>query len=57
MKDVSSAKIRFENLPGGFKQLMIQHELLRGVTPAMLVHWFTHLLPGELTIDGRQYPA
>ena len=57
MKDVSSAKTRFENLPGGFKQLMIQHELLRGVTPAMLVHWFTHLLSGQITIDGKQYPA
>ncbi len=57
MKDVSTAKTRLENLPGGFKQMIIQHELLRGVTPAMLVHWFTHLLAGQLTIDGNHYPA
>lgn len=57
MKDVSTSKTQLEIFPGGLKQMINQHELLRGVTPAMLLHWFTHLLVDELTIDGKKYPA
>lgn len=34
--------------------LTIEHELVRGVTPAMLDWWFRHI-GGEMTLDGRPY--
>jgi hypothetical protein len=40
MKDVSSAKTSSERLPDGRMAYRIEHELIRGVTPEMLVWWF-----------------
>jgi len=51
------AQTTFEELPGGLKQLLIQHEVLRGITPGMLVHWFSKLLFTDITINGHAYLA
>jgi hypothetical protein len=40
MKDVSSAKTSSERLADGRMIHRIEHELIRGVTPEMLVWWF-----------------
>ena len=34
--------------------LTIEHEIVRGVTPAMLDWWFRHI-GGEMEVDGRRY--
>jgi hypothetical protein len=35
--------------------MTIEHEIVRGVTPAMLDWWFRHI-GGEMELDGRTYP-
>jgi hypothetical protein len=35
--------------------LTIEHEIVRGVTPAMLDWWFRHI-GGDMELDGRTYP-
>jgi hypothetical protein len=41
-----------EELADGRKRYWVKHEVLRGVTPAMLVWWFGQL-EGDVEIDGR----
>jgi hypothetical protein len=53
MKDLSTAKTSFEELPDGRIELRIDHELIRGVTPAMLVWWFRNFPVGQLDFDGE----
>jgi hypothetical protein len=53
MKDVSTARTSFEELPDGRIELRIDHELIRGVTPAMLVWWFRHYPVGHLDFQGE----
>src|SRR6058998_2400908 len=55
MKDVSSAETEFRFLDDGRLHLHIRHEVLRGVTPRMLVWWFSHL-EGEIDVAGRRWP-
>ena len=55
MKGLASAKTRFEVLPDGRLFLGIRHDVLRGITPAMLVWWFQNL-EGDLTVGGRTWP-
>jgi hypothetical protein len=40
MKELSSAETSLEELPDGLLEARIDHELIRGVTPEMLVWWF-----------------
>lgn len=40
MKDLSSARTSAEQLPDGRMEYRIDHELIAGVTPEMLVWWF-----------------
>ncbi len=54
-KPLSSAQTEFRFLEDGRLYLGIRHEVLRGVTPAMLVWWFKHL-EGDIEIGGRTYP-
>jgi hypothetical protein len=43
MKDISTAETHFGELDDGRLELRIKHEILRGVTPVMLVWWFQHI--------------
>ncbi|MGH7858718.1 MAG: DAPG hydrolase family protein, partial [Candidatus Binatia bacterium] len=55
MKELSSAKTEFRYLDDGRLYLGIRHEVLRGVTPPMLVWWFSHL-EGDMELGGRTCP-
>lgn len=55
MKPLSSAKTGETDLPDGRVLLEIEHDLLRGVTPAMLAWWWRNL-SGEMDSGGRSYP-
>ncbi len=52
LKPVSSAPAGSETLADGRKRLWVKHEVLKGVTPTMLVWWFRHL-EGDVEIGGR----
>ncbi len=54
LKPVSSADSGAETLPDGRTRYWIRHDLLRGVTPAMLDWWFRHL-EGTIEFGGRRY--
>ena len=52
MKPLSSAETEFRFLADGRVYLHIRHDVLHGVTPAMLVWWFKHL-EGDIELGGR----
>jgi hypothetical protein len=52
-KPVETARSGIEILPDGRMRCWIEHDLIRGVTPQMLVWWFQHL-EGEMSYHGRQ---
>jgi DAPG hydrolase PhiG domain len=53
MKDVSSAKTSLELLDDGRMEARIDHELIRGVTPEMLVWWFRNFPHSSLAWQGE----
>lgn len=53
-KEVSSAESGTEILPDGRIKFWIRHSLLKGVTPKMLVWWFSHL-EGKMEYEGGLY--
>lgn len=53
LKPLGSARCGAERLPDGRVSYWIEHEVLRGVTPAMLAWWFSHL-EGEVVIGGQR---
>ncbi|GGB83003.1 hypothetical protein N798_09495 [Knoellia flava TL1] len=55
LRSTSSATVRFTNAPHGRRRVTIDHRPLAGVTPAMLLDWFTHL-DGTLTYGGQTVP-
>jgi hypothetical protein len=55
MKSLDSARTDLRFLPDGRLRLHIRHDVLRGVTPAMLVWWFRHL-EGTIEVEGRVWP-
>ncbi len=55
MKDLSSAETEFRTLDDGRLYLRIRHDVLRGVTPRMLVWWLSNL-EGDIELDGRVWP-
>lgn len=55
MKPVESARTTQTILPGGQLELTIEHDTIRGVTPAMLRWWF-ETLGQPMSFDGRTYP-
>ena len=55
MKDLSTAETDLRRLPDGRLFLHIRHDVLRGVTPRMLVWWFSHL-EGDMELEGRHWP-
>lgn len=52
-KPVSSARSGLEVMPDGRLRCWIEHECLRGVTPAMLRWWFGHL-EGDMDWQGQR---
>jgi hypothetical protein len=50
-KPLSSAKTEVSVLPDGRIKLWIEHEVIKGVTPAMIAWWFQHV-EGEMTFGG-----
>lgn len=55
MKLLATARTTFSVLPRGSFELTIQHDLIRSVTPTMLLWWFRHI-GGTMTYEGRIYP-
>ncbi|MCW5636322.1 MAG: hypothetical protein KIT17_23500 [Rubrivivax sp.] len=55
MKPVSSARTTEQSLPSGQRLLTIEHDVIRGVTPAMLRWWFENL-GRTMTWRGTVYP-
>jgi hypothetical protein len=51
-KPVESARSGLEILDDGRLRCWIEHEVLHGITPKMLVWWFQHL-EGDMLVDGR----
>lgn len=56
MKDLSTADTSVEELPDRRIEFRIDHELIRGVTPAMLVWWFRTFPTATLEDDGNLIP-
>lgn len=54
LKPVTSADTGVEHLPDGRVKYWIRHDLVRGVTPAMLGWWFRNL-EGFIEFGGRRY--
>ena len=52
MKPLSSARTEERILPDGRVVLNVEHELLSGVTPEMLVWWWRNI-DGDIEIDGQ----
>lgn len=55
MKPLSSAHTTFVVRQNGLLELTIAHDLVRGVTPAMLCWWFLHI-DEVMTYQGHSYP-
>lgn len=53
-KPVASARSGLDILPDGCLRCWIEHEVLRGVTPKMLVWWFQHL-EGDMAVGGKRF--
>jgi hypothetical protein len=53
LKPLGSADFGAERLPDGRLSYWIRHDVLKGVTPRMLVWWFSHL-EGDVLIAGRR---
>jgi hypothetical protein len=54
MKPLESAETGREVLPDGRVKFWIRHEVLRGVTPIMLVWWLSHL-EGDIQLGDKRY--
>ena len=52
LKPAFSATAGSQTLPDGRERYWVKHSVLKGVTPAMLVWWFSHL-EGDVEIEGR----
>jgi hypothetical protein len=55
MKPLESADTHVEVLPDGRRKYAIVHDVVRDVTPAMIVWWLKHM-DGEVEIAGRVIP-
>jgi hypothetical protein len=52
LKPISSATAGGETLPDGRKRYWVKRSALKGVTPPILVWWFSHP-EGDVDIEGR----
>ncbi|MBI4608327.1 MAG: hypothetical protein HY726_04895 [Candidatus Rokubacteria bacterium] len=55
MKPFSSARTWESILPDGRVELRIDHDVIHGVTPQMLVWWFRNI-EGKMELGGKTYP-
>jgi hypothetical protein len=55
MKPLGSARVGESALPEGRVRLYVEHEVLRGVTPAMLAWWWPHI-DGLMTVGSNTWP-
>jgi hypothetical protein len=55
MKDRSTAETSITELADGRRELCVRHEILQGVTPAMLVWWFRNF-DGTMIYKGQTIP-
>jgi hypothetical protein len=55
MKTMESAKTSFITDNDGVIELSIEHDIIQGVTPKMLMWWFCNI-GGEMTYKGKTYP-
>lgn len=55
LKPVSSAKVSYQKLDNGQLKITLLHELIKGVTPQMLLWWFGHIV-GTMHYMGGEYP-
>lgn len=55
MKPVASAQSGVDHLDDGRLRAWIRHDLVAGVTPAMLDWWFRHL-EGDMLLEGVRVP-
>jgi hypothetical protein len=55
MKPLESAETRVDRQPDGRLRFSIRHDIVRGVTPAMLVWWFNNM-DGTVRISGHDIP-
>lgn len=53
LKPLGSAECGAERLPDGRLSYWIRHEVVRGVTPRMLVWWFSNL-EGDIVVAGQR---
>ncbi len=56
MKPLASAQTTMRILANGERELTIQHDVIKGVTPAMLHWWFCHI-DGTMRVAGKPIPA
>jgi hypothetical protein len=54
LKPLQSARTGREVLPDGRVKFWIVHEVIKGVTPQMLLWWFCHL-EGDIEIGGKRH--
>jgi hypothetical protein len=52
-KPLESAETEISTLPDGRIKLWIRHDIVRGVTPTMLVWWFKNL-EGDIELGGKR---
>lgn len=55
MKPLTSAQTAMRILANGERELTITHDVIKGVTPAMLHWWFCHI-DGTMQVAGHSYP-
>jgi hypothetical protein len=55
LRSTSTATVHHTELPHGRRRITIDHRPLSGVTPAMLLDWFTHL-DGTMSYGGETVP-
>ncbi len=56
MKATSSATTSISELPDGRVQIRVEHDLLRGVTPEMLMWFYENLPAASVDLGGQRYP-
>ena len=56
MKSIESDKTSLTVTPRATIECVIEHALLKGVTPAMLEWWFKHFPEGTMMYKGKSYP-
>lgn len=55
LRSVDTATVRFTKAPHHRRRVTIDHRMLPGVTPEMLLDWFTHI-GGTMSYGGEIVP-